>query len=425
VASRILDNLRPEGKCMGARSKLDELHRQSTGREQQWRQNLRTDGHRLQQSLRKNALVAVRPFGFLNGFAVLANLVMVVLLARFEWVHRAEPRFFWPAAILLLAWSAILGAGLWQWVAFYQLDFNDPVAVVQDKLTSLVVMRLAVLKWLALLAPLIWVPLCIVALKAMANIDLLGHFSLNRFIATNVLVGVGWTAVLLVLGRRYRSRFPRSSVISELVIPGARQAAVYAEQADWIQQVGLPLDTDVAVDQPLLKGTTAQIVSLLQRESNASRLGLLSLVGLVICTGVFMAHYSSQWPWLVVGLWLDVNLLLTLMAVAWHRASVIKTMAEIDSSTLADKLVALRDRQLRWLQWGLIGAPFFLLPALTALLKAWFGVNFSMAPIATLGGIALLWMLTAAAVWRQTKGWRRHWRLDRAIALAQGTRALT
>lgn len=131
--------------------------------------------------------------------ATLGGLVLL-LLTRFLAVH-AEAS--WP--VLAAGWSVLMAQGLYllatvrQLVQLAWIDFAAPMPEVQHRLAALWLLRSRVVRNTFLVAPLLWLPLLIVALAWIAGVDLVAEASLawvlaNLAFGLAVLIGGLWVA---------------------------------------------------------------------------------------------------------------------------------------------------------------------------------------------------------------------------------------
>jgi len=110
---------------------------------------------------------ALRRLGAAVAVETLVNLVAVVALGSFLAVHLRDLRFVVPAVALDAGAIALVSAGVRQLAAIARIDHGQPVAVIQQQLTELGRLRLRVIRWTFLLAPLAWTPLLVVGLAAL------------------------------------------------------------------------------------------------------------------------------------------------------------------------------------------------------------------------------------------------------------------
>ncbi len=144
------------------------------------------------------------------------QLAVVVALGSFTYEHIAMLRFALPAAALDVFAIAILIAMIRQIAVGLQIDYNQPIAVIQKQLQNLRVLRIRYIQGIFLVATLVWTPLLIVTLKAFWGLDayrLLGP----AFLISNLLVGLTIIPVALWLSKKFSDRMGRSPFIQRLM----------------------------------------------------------------------------------------------------------------------------------------------------------------------------------------------------------------
>jgi hypothetical protein len=169
----------------------------------------------LQQTNLQRAAASLRrlSLGVLAELAV--NLVAVVLLGSFAADHVREPRFLVPAIALGIYAIALLAAGVRQIVDIWSVDYDEPVVALQKKLEELRVRRIRTTLWTLLFAPLMWVPLLIVALRGFFGVDLYAVADAGWLVA-NGLLGVAVIPLATFAARRYGQRLARFGFIRTL-----------------------------------------------------------------------------------------------------------------------------------------------------------------------------------------------------------------
>jgi hypothetical protein len=135
------------------------------------------------------------------------NLVGLVLIGSFAADHVREPRFFIPALTLGAYAIGLLIAAVRQMVMIAGVDYDEPVVAIQKRLEALRLLRARTTLAVLLFAPLMWVPLLIVALRGFFGVD---AYALNAaWLAANVLFGLAVIPVAVFLARRFGDRLKR------------------------------------------------------------------------------------------------------------------------------------------------------------------------------------------------------------------------
>lgn len=211
---------------------LDELKTQWANDDRKLDEGIRLDAQFLRNSrMRKTGSSLKWAFrGIL--FEQLASIPAIVLLGIFLSNHLSEPRYVVPAVVLdVFAILSVVSCG-YQLGTLRGIDFGQPVVAIQKKLEKVRVLRLATTRWTFLLAPVLWVPLTIVALPGVFGIDGYVLFR-GDWLAINLVAGAAISAVLYGVSRRFASRRDRSPFVRRLMddIAGRNlsRAAAYLE----------------------------------------------------------------------------------------------------------------------------------------------------------------------------------------------------
>jgi hypothetical protein len=166
------------------------------------------------------------------AFELIVNLIGIVLLGWFAADHLREPKFFIPAALLDVYAIALLVAGARQLLELRALDYNEPVVAIQDRLQRLWLARIRATMATLLFAPLMWVPLLIVATRGFLGIDIYAAAS-PAWLAANVLFGLVVIPIAVVIARAFGPRLERATPIRFLAdeIAGRSLAAALDDLA--------------------------------------------------------------------------------------------------------------------------------------------------------------------------------------------------
>lgn len=111
-------------------------------------------------------------------------------------VWDAELRFLVPAALLFALSIAAFASSVRQLITLHAIAPTHPVSEAQQAVESLRAHRILVTKAVFLLAPVVWIPLLIVAVRALGG-DLYAYMSAGFLIANAVLCALFIPAVLL------------------------------------------------------------------------------------------------------------------------------------------------------------------------------------------------------------------------------------
>jgi hypothetical protein len=137
----------------------------------------------------------------LNGLAAL-------WLGSFLGDHVTAPRFAAPALLLLAAALLAVVSGARQAALLAGIDLAEPVLASQRRVAALQALRRRTIQATLLAAPLLWVPLVVVAARSLAGLDLVEE--LPGWLAANLAFGLAVIPLALWVARRpgvRRSRF--------------------------------------------------------------------------------------------------------------------------------------------------------------------------------------------------------------------------
>lgn len=138
------------------------------------------------------------------AFELIVNVIGIVLLGAFAADHLREPRFLLAAVALDVYAIALVAAGARQLAAINCVDYNEPVVVIQKKLLDLRLTRIRTTLWTLLFAPLMWVPLLIVALRGLLGVDV--YAAGPGWLVANALFGVAVIPLAIFIAKRHGSR---------------------------------------------------------------------------------------------------------------------------------------------------------------------------------------------------------------------------
>ena len=195
---------------------LEDLRDQWMAQNQKLEKSLRLTAAPLRESVSRKASGALSRLSRSIWIELLFNFVAVFLLGSFIADHIREMQFLAPAIVLDLFAIGLIFAGVRQLAALGQVDFDAPILVTQTKLEALGIQRIRATKWILLLAPLLWTPLFIVALKGLFGVDAYAVFPV-AWLLMNLLVGVGLIPLMLWISKRLADRFGASPFVQQLM----------------------------------------------------------------------------------------------------------------------------------------------------------------------------------------------------------------
>jgi len=162
-------------------------------------------------------LSPMRRFAFLTGMGGFTGLVVLGILGRFIYAHRAEPRFALPAMLLHIWVIASVAASIRQMAMALQIDYNEPVLLIQKQIESLRALRLRVIRWALLTGQLVWwIPFLVVTLKGLLNVDAYRVLG-TPFLIVNVAFGLALIPAAIWVSKKFGDRMGRSPAVQRLM----------------------------------------------------------------------------------------------------------------------------------------------------------------------------------------------------------------
>ena len=143
-------------------------------------------------------------------FELAVDAIAILVIGSFAADTIGQPRFAIPAILLGLYAIGFEMARGRQLVALKTLDYGEPVLEIARSLRATRARRAVAVRWIALIAPLLWVPLQIVALRALFGIDAYAAFGVPYLVA-NALFGLACIPAGLWLARRFGPRLGATS----------------------------------------------------------------------------------------------------------------------------------------------------------------------------------------------------------------------
>lgn len=147
---------------------------------------------------------------------LIVNLMGALLLVPFIGNHLTQYLYLAPALLLFVALMLLIAFGAHQLIVLRNLNFDGPVVQLQHTLAVLRVRRIRITKWTFWIAPLLWVPLLIVALKGVLGIDVYTTLSTEWLIA-NMIFGVLFLFTMILVSNRYADRLQRMPALQRLM----------------------------------------------------------------------------------------------------------------------------------------------------------------------------------------------------------------
>jgi len=188
---------------------LDDLRQAWEAHGRKLEDNSRLNRQILDQAISAKAETATRRLSRLLWIELLVNLGAAVWLGSFLADNVTVARYAIPAAAVDILVIALMMAGVRQLVAVKQIDYGQPVLIIQKRMESLRAERIRASMLTLVVAPLAWIPLLIVVLKGLFGVDAYATFS-SAWLIANVVVGLLVVAVAVWASRRYAGRVTSS-----------------------------------------------------------------------------------------------------------------------------------------------------------------------------------------------------------------------
>lgn len=128
--------------------------------------SLKLNGALLQRSNLGAVQGALRLVVLELGFSIAGSAAALLALGSFVAGTIGDLRFAVPGIVLFAAAWLSLALCVRQIVALRRIDFDEPVVAIQGALERLRIERILVNTWTIFAAPLLWIPLTIVGLRA-------------------------------------------------------------------------------------------------------------------------------------------------------------------------------------------------------------------------------------------------------------------
>ena len=161
------------------------------------------------QLLRENytgrARTALRRLAALLSVGSISLLAVIVSLGAFIHNNLGMPRFVWSAVLLDVLAVAALGAVNFQIGLVLQVDYDQPVSMIQKRIENLKRVRIRYVQGICVLSALTWFPMFVVVMKAFLGVDVYRTFDMN-WIIWNVVFGLAVIPPGIWLVRKFGNR---------------------------------------------------------------------------------------------------------------------------------------------------------------------------------------------------------------------------
>jgi hypothetical protein len=180
---------------------LDDLKEKWAEHDRKLDESLRLNRQLLRDSYTRRAKFALWRLAAMLAAGSIFMLVVVVSLGRFIAQNWSMPRIAWPAIVLDVLAIATLAALNAQIGLALNINYNQPIAVIQKRLETLRKFRIRYIQVIFLLATLTWVPIFIVLTRLFDT----------AWVVANVAFGLLVLAIGVWVARRYGDRISNSA----------------------------------------------------------------------------------------------------------------------------------------------------------------------------------------------------------------------
>jgi hypothetical protein len=177
---------------------LDELRTKWAEHDRKLDESIRLNRQLLRETYTRRARFALWRLAVMLAGGSLVVLAAIVSLGRFIATNWGMPRSVWPAVVLDLMAIAVLAALIAQIGLALNINYNQPVAVIQRRLEMLRKFRIRYIQWTCLTVALTWVPIFIVLTKAL-GFDI-------QWIVINAAIGLAVPALVILVFKKYAPR---------------------------------------------------------------------------------------------------------------------------------------------------------------------------------------------------------------------------
>jgi hypothetical protein len=180
---------------------LDELKERWAEHDRKLDESIRLNRRLLRDMYTRRARFALWRLAAMLAAGALFMLAIIVSLGRFIAQNWSMPRIAWPAIVLDVLAIATLAALNAQIGLALNINYNQPIAVIQKRLETLRKFRIRYIQAIFLMATLTWVTIFIV-LTRLFN---------TAWVVANVVFGLLVFAIGIWVARRYGDRMSNSA----------------------------------------------------------------------------------------------------------------------------------------------------------------------------------------------------------------------
>ena len=184
---------------------LDELRQKWVEHDRKLEISIRLNRQLLREVYTRKARFALWRLGAMLAAGSAIVLVVVVWLSAFIHQNRGMPEFVWPAAVLDVFAIAMLASLTLQIALALQVDYDQPIALIQKHIERLRKIRIRYIQGICLGTILTWAPIFMVVMKVVFGVDVWRTFD-RTWLVTNVLFGLAVIPVGIWLVRKFAGR---------------------------------------------------------------------------------------------------------------------------------------------------------------------------------------------------------------------------
>jgi hypothetical protein len=195
---------------------LDELKAQWEEHDRLLAKSLRLNRELLTGAKLKSAETALRRLAIYAGLQAAIWLVIVVALGSFVARHFRTPALGISAVAVDVMSIGMLIALIRRMAGSLQIDYSQPISVLQKRVEALRMLRIRTTQWGVLCGTLLWLPWVAVVCQAMFGVDIYRHAN-SVWLLANGLFGVALLFAVTWVSKKYGDRLDRSPFVQRLM----------------------------------------------------------------------------------------------------------------------------------------------------------------------------------------------------------------
>jgi hypothetical protein len=197
-------------------TELDELKAKWEAHDQKLEEVLRLNRELLSAAKLQPAESQLRRLAIYAGLEAAMWLVIVVALGEFIFGHIHMTGLALSAVAVDVMSIAMLSALIRRMIGALQIDYSQPIAVIQSQVEGLRILRIQTTKWGVLCGTVLWVPWLAVVVQAIFGVDIYGSGEAT-WVIVNVLFGLAVCLAAIWASKKYGDRIDQSPFIQRLM----------------------------------------------------------------------------------------------------------------------------------------------------------------------------------------------------------------